>query len=80
MQAMQQLFQRSDRNHFGQVDATQIGNLCKILEVQGDLKCLDASFKLYDFNGNGLLTLEEFARSLAAEARWSIGAQIRHTG
>jgi Ca2+-binding EF-hand superfamily protein len=64
IQGMQQLFQRMDKNHSGKVDVSEIENLCKMIEFQGDTKQLDALFKRYDLDHNGVLTLEEFSRSL----------------
>merc|ERR1712226_61680 len=64
VQGVQMLFQRMDKNHSGKVDKHEIMQLSKMLEFQADGKALSALFQRYDVDHNGVLTIQEFTRSL----------------
>jgi Ca2+-binding EF-hand superfamily protein len=64
IQGTQALFRRLDKNHSGKVDAQELLQMAKMLELEADSVLMGALFKRYDLDHTGLLTLDEFSRSL----------------
>eukprot|EP00928_Gymnodinium_smaydae_P001679 TRINITY_DN10605_c0_g2_i1.p1 TRINITY_DN10605_c0_g2~~TRINITY_DN10605_c0_g2_i1.p1 ORF type:complete len:526 (+),score=175.08 TRINITY_DN10605_c0_g2_i1:102-1679(+) len=64
IQAVQAIFNKLDKNHSGKVDPAELATICKVLEFQSDPKSLSALFARYDVDHSGVLTIEEFCRSM----------------
>lgn len=64
IQGLQLIFKQLDKNHSGKVDKAELAKLTSLIGFQADEKAVVALFTRYDVDNSGLLTVEEFGRSI----------------
>ncbi|OLQ03930.1 Calcyphosin-like protein [Symbiodinium microadriaticum] len=62
--ALNNLFNRLDRNHSGKLDRGEFANLCSVLDFHANNDLMSALFRRYDLDRSNYIKMDEFGRML----------------